>query len=156
MHQNMVEEFSVIPPTQKLLMLEEAVGFQGYRQRVLEAQERLTQVLSEESAVSGFLNNAEHTLHYWKEQHGKYLQKKDLIERKAFLERELAWAYVAKLEKTLSNLEQELEKRKHRLQQTLEEINITKDETEEAWKRVKAGKGIRVDFDNFVDEMKKW
>ncbi len=28
--------------------------------------------------------------------------------------------------------------------------------TDEAWKRIKAGKGIRMDFDEFINEMKKW
>ena len=28
--------------------------------------------------------------------------------------------------------------------------------TEEAWKRVEAGKGITMDFDDFIEEMKKW
>ncbi len=28
--------------------------------------------------------------------------------------------------------------------------------TEEAWKRIKEGKGIKMDFDEFVEEMKKW
>jgi len=28
--------------------------------------------------------------------------------------------------------------------------------TEEAWKRIEAGKGIKVDFDDFLKEMKKW
>ena len=28
--------------------------------------------------------------------------------------------------------------------------------TDEAWKRIEEGKGIKMDFDNFVDEMKKW
>jgi len=28
--------------------------------------------------------------------------------------------------------------------------------TEEAWKRIKAGKGIKMDFDDFLKEMKKW
>jgi len=28
--------------------------------------------------------------------------------------------------------------------------------TEEAWKRIEAGKGIRMDFDKFITEMKKW
>lgn len=28
--------------------------------------------------------------------------------------------------------------------------------TEEAWKRIEAGKGIEMDFDEFVKEMKKW
>ena len=28
--------------------------------------------------------------------------------------------------------------------------------TEEAWKRIEAGKGISMDFDDFIEEMKKW
>lgn len=28
--------------------------------------------------------------------------------------------------------------------------------TEAAWKRIEAGEGIRMDFDNFLEEMKKW
>lgn len=28
--------------------------------------------------------------------------------------------------------------------------------TEEAWKRIERGKGIRMDFDTFIEEMKKW
>jgi len=28
--------------------------------------------------------------------------------------------------------------------------------TEEAWKKIETGKGIKMDFDDFVNEMKKW
>lgn len=28
--------------------------------------------------------------------------------------------------------------------------------TNEAWKRIEEGKGVRMDFDDFIDEMKKW
>lgn len=28
--------------------------------------------------------------------------------------------------------------------------------TEQAWKRIKEGKGIKMDFDDFIDKMKKW
>ena len=28
--------------------------------------------------------------------------------------------------------------------------------TEDAWKRIEAGKGIKMDFDDFLEEMKKW
>ena len=28
--------------------------------------------------------------------------------------------------------------------------------TEEAWKEIEAGKGIEMDFDDFIKEMKKW
>lgn len=36
-----------------------------------------------------------------------------------------------------------------------EDLEFAK-KTEEAWKRVSAGKGTRMEFDDFVDEMKKW
>ena len=28
--------------------------------------------------------------------------------------------------------------------------------TEEAWKRIEEGKGIKMDFDDFMEKMKKW
>lgn len=28
--------------------------------------------------------------------------------------------------------------------------------TEEAWKRIEEGKGIKLEFDEFIEEMKKW
>jgi len=28
--------------------------------------------------------------------------------------------------------------------------------TEEAWKRIEAGEGITMDFDDFIEEMKRW
>jgi len=36
-----------------------------------------------------------------------------------------------------------------------EDIEFAK-KTEEAWKRIEEGKGIKMDFDNFIDALKKW
>jgi AbrB family looped-hinge helix DNA binding protein len=41
------------------------------------------------------------------------------------------------------------------------DINLKEDlgfakKTDEAWKRIEQAKGIKMDFDDFVDEMKKW
>ena len=36
-----------------------------------------------------------------------------------------------------------------------EDIEFAK-RTEQAWKRIEAGKGIKMDFDDFIEEMKKW
>ena len=36
-----------------------------------------------------------------------------------------------------------------------EDIEFAK-KTEEAWKRIEEGKGIKIDFDDFVEKMKKW
>ncbi|RLG91423.1 MAG: hypothetical protein DRO36_04270 [Candidatus Hecatellales archaeon] len=139
MHQNMVEEFSVIPPNQKLVMLEEAVGFQNYRKRIVEAQERLSQVLSEESSVLSLLSNAEQTLQYWREQYGKYLKRRELNEKKNYLKRELAWAYVTKTEKNLNSLNQELKKKNlslENLARELKEIGKELDEASKALERL--------------------
>ncbi len=39
--------------------------------------------------------------------------------------------------------------------QMVEDIEFAR-RTEEAWKRIEAGKGIKMDFDDFLKEMKKW
>jgi len=36
-----------------------------------------------------------------------------------------------------------------------EDIKFAK-KTEQAWNRIKEGKGIKMEFDDFIDEMKKW
>ena len=47
-------------------------------------------------------------------------------------------------------------KKASKLDSTLKEDLEFAKKTEEAWKRIEKGKGIKMDFDNFVDEMKKW
>jgi AbrB family looped-hinge helix DNA binding protein len=36
-----------------------------------------------------------------------------------------------------------------------EDLEFAK-KTNDAWKRIESGKGIRMNFDDFIDEMKKW
>lgn len=36
-----------------------------------------------------------------------------------------------------------------------EDLEFAK-KTNEAWKRIEKGKGIKMDFDNFIDALKKW
>jgi len=110
MHQNMVEQFTVLSPQEKLRMVEEAVGFEPYRRNVLEAQRKLSRVLSEEESVGKLLESAEQTLSYWREQYDRFQQKKQLVIKRRFLERELAWAQVAKREKTTADLKNEIQK----------------------------------------------
>ncbi len=66
MHQNMVEQFTVLPPQEKLRMVEAAVGFEPYRRNVMEAQRKLSRVLSEEESIGKLLESAEQTLSYWR------------------------------------------------------------------------------------------
>jgi len=109
MHQNMTEQFIVLSPQEKLRMVEAAVGFESYRRNVSEAQRKLSRVLSEEESVSKLLESAEQTLAYWREQYDRYQQKKQLILKRRFLERELAWAQVAKREKAVYDLKNQIQ-----------------------------------------------
>ena len=105
MHQNMVEQFTVLSIQEKLRIVEAAVGLEPYRENVLQAQRKLTRILSQEDSMGKLLESAEQTLNYWREQYDRYQEKKQLQTKRRFLERELAWAEVARREETLRHLE---------------------------------------------------
>jgi chromosome segregation protein len=118
MHQNMVEQFSVLSNVEKLRMVEAAVGLEPFRENVVQAQQKLTRILSQSESVGKLLESAEQTLNYWREQYDKYQEKKQLQTKRRFLERELAWAEVERRE----NLTKEMEADQQKLKQTLERI----------------------------------
>jgi len=129
MHQNMVEQFTVLSPQEKLRMIEAAVGFESYRRNVLDAQRKLSRILSEEESVGKLLESAEQTLTYWREQYDRYQQKKQLIIKRRFLERELAWAEVAKREKTATDLREQIQKEQIEIEKILNETKEIEAET---------------------------
>jgi len=131
MHQNMVEQFTVLSPQDKLRMVEAAVGFESYRRNVLEAQRKLSRVLSEEESVGKLLESAEQTLTYWREQYDRYQQKKQLIIKRRFLERELAWAEVVKREKTATDLREEMQKEQNEIEKIERETKKIEAESNE-------------------------
>jgi chromosome segregation protein len=110
MHQNMVEQFTVLSPQEKLRMVEAAVGLEAYRENVLQAQKKLTRILSQEESINKLLESAEQTLNYWREQYDRFQEKKQLLAKRRFLERELAWAEVNRRETTVKELESKREK----------------------------------------------
>lgn len=117
MHQHMMMEFGVTTPQKKLLMVEEAVGIKEYRHHILEAHEKLTQVLSEEESISSLLKNAEQTLVYWKDEYEKYQRRKELLLKKNLFERELAWAQLIRQEKTIEMWKNKIWKKENELTQ---------------------------------------
>jgi chromosome segregation ATPase len=121
MHQNMVEQFTVLSQQEKLRMVEAAVGLEPYRENVLEAQRKLTRTLSQEESVGKLLESAEQTLSYWREQYDRYQEKKQLQTKRRFLERELAWAEVARREDIVKELEADRKREKDVLNQIEEE-----------------------------------
>jgi chromosome segregation ATPase len=115
MHQNMVEQFTVLSTQEKLRMVEAAVGFESYRKNVLKAQKKLTHILSQGDSVGKLLESAQQTLSYWREQYDRYQQKKQLKIKRRFLERELAWAEVLKREKIVSKLKEQNQERQNKI-----------------------------------------
>jgi len=117
MHQNMVEQFSVLSNIEKLRMVEAAVGLEPFRENVLQAQRKLTRILSQEESVGKLLESAEQTLNYWREQYAKYQEKKQLQTKRRFLDRELLWAEVERREGNFKVLQAERQKEQEILNQ---------------------------------------
>ena len=55
----------------------------------------------------------------------------------------------------IQNGDQLIMKKASKLDSNLKEDLEFAKKTDDAWKRIEAGKGIKMNFDNFVDEMKK-
>jgi chromosome segregation protein len=127
MHQNMVEQFTVLSQQEKLRMVETAVGLGPYRENVLQAQKKLTHILSQEESISKLLESAEQTLNYWREQYDRYQEKKQLLTKRRFLERELAWSEAARREDIAKVLEADRRKEKDALNQIEEETKTVEE-----------------------------
>ncbi len=110
MHQNMVEQFSVLSNTEKLRMVEAAVGLEPFRENVVQAKTKLTRILTQEESVSKLLEQAQQTLNYWREQYEKFQEKKQLQLKRRFLDRELSWAEVERRESIVRSLQANLNK----------------------------------------------
>jgi chromosome segregation ATPase len=130
MHQNMVEQFTVLSNLEKLRMVEAAVGLEPFRENVLQAQHKLTRILSQEESVSKLLESAEQTLNYWREQYSKYQEKKQLQTKRRFLDRELAWAEVERRESILKGLQADRHKEEEILNRIEEEAKTVKGQLE--------------------------
>ncbi len=146
MHQNMVEEFTVLSPQEKLRMVEAAVGFESYRKNVLNAKRKLSRVLSQEESVGKLLESAKQTLNYWREQYDRYQQKKQLRIKRRFLERELAWAEVSKREKLVSELKKQIQNEQNEtlrieseaksVENQLSELQGKRDQLKSEWRKL--------------------
>jgi len=118
MHQNMVEQFSVLSNVEKLRMVEAAVGLEPFRENVVAAKTKLMRILSQEESVGKLLEQAQQTLNYWREQYEKFQEKKQLQLKRRFLDREMIWAEVEKREAAIK----ELQAKFNRNQQSLGKI----------------------------------
>ena len=133
MHQNTMEQFSLTSPQEKLKLLEAAVGFSSYREKVVDAKHRLESIISEDESIADLLGRAEESLGYWQKMHEKYLQREELEENRSWLKREVIWARIIKQERALQALEEQLRVKEH-----ARESNLV--ETEDTKEKIKAGR----------------
>lgn len=115
MHQGMIEELGAISQEQRLVMVEEAVGFREYRERILAAEADLNGMVSEEGSLVQLIDNANQTIEYWKQIYDRFLEKKRLEEHRTLLERELLWAQEGKLSRSLASIKERLEAKRESL-----------------------------------------
>ncbi len=108
MHQGMIEEFGALSPQTRLTMVEEAVGFREYRERIYRAETDLRGLISEEGSLIQLIENANQTIEYWKQIYERYLEKKRLQDHRALLERESLWSQEAKLAKAIQSVQEKL------------------------------------------------
>ncbi len=128
MHQDMAEQFIVLSPQEKLKLVEAAAGLEPYRRNVLEAQRKLSRIVSQEESLTKMLESAEQTLNYWREQYDRFQEKKQLILKKRFLDRELAWAEVTKRQQAVSDLERRLNERRSQIEKIDEGMRLSEGE----------------------------
>ncbi|MEM2871788.1 MAG: AAA family ATPase [Candidatus Caldarchaeum sp.] len=104
MHQNMIEQFVSRDSVEKLAMIEEAVGASGLRERIKEAEQKLTALLAEETVLRKTLEDAGAAVDFWREEYKKLTLIRELEERKALLEAEHLWSLVREAEKSRDRL----------------------------------------------------
>ncbi|MGD0477761.1 MAG: AAA family ATPase [Nitrososphaerales archaeon] len=116
MHQGMIEELGAVTPQERLKMVEEAVGFAEFRQRILLAEQELGGLIGEESSLLQLIENANQALEYWKQVYDRYQEKRRLIEHRDLLGKELVWSTEAKLSKSLQSVEEKIKAKSRALE----------------------------------------
>ena len=137
MHQNMIDVFGAIDVRERLKLVEEAVGLREYRERILEAHEKLSHTLSEEESIRSLLEKAQETLRYWEGEYGRFQRKRELGERKRELELEYAWAKCIRQEEAVENLRGKLDGLRAELGEIEGELNESSKRGEELEAKLK-------------------
>lgn len=130
MHQNMIEQFAARTSEEKLQMVEDAVGAAQLRRRVIEAEDRLNALLSEEEALKRALDEAKTAVEFWREEYEKLLQLRKLHDQKTQLEIEHVWSIVIGLELNVQRLTEKIASSKAEVLKLTEGIASAEEEVE--------------------------
>jgi len=121
MHQLMVGRFGNVSPIEKLLLLEDAVGFGAYRKEVLDASDRLQKLTTERETMSSVLQGTKETYQHWQREYEKYEMKKKLEQQLKDLQRELTWRRILRKEASQKRLEDRISSYNRKMDDAKEE-----------------------------------
>jgi len=153
MHQLMVGRFGSVSPIDKLLLLEDAVGFAAYRREVLEASSRLQKLTTERETMSSVLEGTKETYLHWQREYEKYELKRKLEDQLKDLQRELIWKRIIRRQSSISSLQgkmvetrEEFETSHKQHQQVLTDlarVSVDLEELREEHLKLEHGRGLR-------------
>src|SRR5712664_470534 len=125
MHQLMVGRFGSVSPIEKLLLLEDAVGFGAYRREVLEASSRLQKLTTERETMSSVLEGTKETYLHWQREYEKYELKRKLEDQYKDLQRELIWRRIIRRESSQKRVKDRVSSLQGKIVDTKEEFETS-------------------------------
>ena len=125
MHQLMVGRFGSVNPIDKLLLLEDAVGFGAYRREVLEASNRLQKLTTERETMASVLEGTKETFLHWQREYEKYELKRKLEDQYKDLQRELIWRRILRRESSLKRVKDRIASLSGKMEETREEFETS-------------------------------
>jgi chromosome segregation ATPase len=163
MHQYMIEEFASLDPSEKLKLVEGAVGLSGLRDNIKASQEKLSKIVSEEKAVEALLNEARETLEMWRTEYEKLLKRRELQELHAELNRLLKWSVFNQLNSEKLRIQEKVSKIEERISRGSQIASRNLEKGEKVWNSLNKArmklKGIffkasegKADVESLIDE----
>ncbi|MEM4315975.1 MAG: AAA family ATPase [Nitrososphaerota archaeon] len=108
MHQNMIEQFVSRDSREKLSMIEEAVGARGLREKIVEAENKLSSLSAEETIIRKTLEEARSAVEFWRAEYQKLSVYRELERQKKELETAYHWALVSEARKSRDRVEEKI------------------------------------------------
>jgi structural maintenance of chromosomes protein 5 len=128
MHQLMVGRFGNVSPIEKLLLLEDAVGFGAYRREVVDASDRLQKLTTERETMSSVLQGTKETYQHWQREYEKYETKKKLEQQLKDLQRELTWRRILRKEASQKRIQDRIASHQRKTEDAKEELESAEKE----------------------------
>src|SRR6059036_373632 len=125
MHQLMVGRFGTVTPVEKLLMLEDAIGFGAYRREVLDASSRLQKLTTERETMSSVLEGTKETYLHWQREYEKYELKRKLEDQFKDLQRELIWRRIIRRESSQKRVKDRISSLHGKIEETRDEFETS-------------------------------